>query len=452
MKTVVVVGAGPAGLFAANKFAQAGHQVIILNRDIKPGGLAEYGIYPAKEKMKSGLRKQFAKILGQPNVHYFGNVPVGAKYAVPLDRLRDFGSAATVFAVGAQGTKKLGLPGEGARGVYSAKDFVYHYNLLPPFSQMDFSTGKRVAIVGMGNVMVDIARWLLLDDPDRKTEEVYVVARRGPFEAKFDQKEFAYIEGHLDRADFRQELERVKERVAAVGQDISKLSEATFPVLAKPDTGAEKPLLRFRFLSSPSEIKPGADGRIERLVLTENLLVARNGGTAAKATDRSFELDVDTMIFAIGDSADPGVGLPFASGAYVTNPAPDSSESAPYEVFDPDSGKIVEATYVVGWARKASEGLVGIARQDAERGAVQVLKYLEGAKETRGATPPDILRDFERRGLRVVDKEALGFLGAAEERQARERGLPSFKFGDNEKMLAAIEEEKLRASSPTAAR
>ncbi|HYN14770.1 MAG TPA: NAD(P)-binding protein, partial [Terriglobales bacterium] len=76
MKTVFVVGAGPAGLFAAQKIAQAGHQVIVLNRDIKPGGLAEYGIYPVKDKMKIGLRKQFAKVLSFPNLSYFGHVPV----------------------------------------------------------------------------------------------------------------------------------------------------------------------------------------------------------------------------------------------------------------------------------------------------------------------------------------------------------------------------------------
>jgi ferredoxin--NADP+ reductase len=71
VKTVFVVGAGPAGMFAAQKIAQGGHEVIILNRDIKPGGLAEYGIYPTKDKMKIGLRKQFAKVLSLPNVHYF---------------------------------------------------------------------------------------------------------------------------------------------------------------------------------------------------------------------------------------------------------------------------------------------------------------------------------------------------------------------------------------------
>jgi ferredoxin--NADP+ reductase len=130
MATVFVIGAGPAGLFAAQKIAQAGHEVVIFNRDIKPGGLAEYGIYPVKDKMKIGLRKQFAKVLSLPNVHYFGHVPIGGNSPLTLEALRHFRPAAMVFSVGAQGTKKLGMPGEDAGGVYSAKDYVYHYNLL----------------------------------------------------------------------------------------------------------------------------------------------------------------------------------------------------------------------------------------------------------------------------------------------------------------------------------
>ncbi|HEX5435411.1 MAG TPA: NAD(P)-binding protein, partial [Candidatus Angelobacter sp.] len=104
MKTVFVVGAGPAGLFAAQKIAQAGHQTIIFNRDIKPGGLAEYGIYPTKDKMKFGLRKQFAKVLSLPNVYYFGNVPVSKESPITVDDLRQWGPSAIVFSVGAQGT------------------------------------------------------------------------------------------------------------------------------------------------------------------------------------------------------------------------------------------------------------------------------------------------------------------------------------------------------------
>src|SRR5262250_2834780 len=109
MATVFVVGAGPAGLFAAQKIALAGHQVVIFNRDIKPGGLAEYGIYPVKDKMKVGVRKQFAKVLSLPNVHYFGHVRVGNGYSVTIEDLRDLQPTAMVFAVGAQGTKDLNL-------------------------------------------------------------------------------------------------------------------------------------------------------------------------------------------------------------------------------------------------------------------------------------------------------------------------------------------------------
>ena len=97
MKTVFVVGAGPAGLFAAQKIALAGHQVVVFNRDIKPGGLAEYGIYVVKEKMKSGLRKQFAKVLSLPNLHYFGHVGVRSNSPVSIEALRELSPAALVF-------------------------------------------------------------------------------------------------------------------------------------------------------------------------------------------------------------------------------------------------------------------------------------------------------------------------------------------------------------------
>ena len=449
MANVFVVGAGPAGLFAAQKIALAGHQVTIFNRDIKPGGLAEYGIYPVKDKMKFGLRKQFAKVLGLPNVRYFGHVPVGQRGTFSIDDLRTFGPAAMVFAVGAQGTKKLGLPGEDAAGIYSAKDFVYHYNLLPPFATRDFSIGRRVAIVGMGNVMVDIARWLLLDNPERRPLEIVVVARRGPFEAKFDEKEFVHIEGFLDRVAFQQELARVKERLAAVGQDIAKVPQETFPVLGKPATG-EPPQLQFRFLASPRAIQAGPDGRIQRLTIAENRLVEREGALVAEATDQANDLEVDTMIFAIGDVADPAVGLPYAKSGYVTNPDSCSPHAA-YEVFDPQSGKVVPGTYVVGWARQASTGLVGIARHDAEHGADHVLAWLESAPQQSAVSEREILARIQRKGLPVVTTQDLGFLGSAESAMAAKMGVGYFKFGDDASMLAAIERERSAARVPTPA-
>src|SRR5215469_2213349 len=405
MATVFVIGAGPAGLFAAQKIAQAGHETVVFNRDIKPGGLAEYGIYPTKDKMKFGLRKQFAKVLSLPNVHYFGHVPISSQSAVSVSDLNRFSPAAIVFAVGAQGTKKLGLSGETAGGVYAAKDFVYNYNLLPPFTAQDFSTGKRVAIIGMGNVMVDIARWLLLDAPHKTAEEVVVVARRGPFEAKFDQKEFAYVEPFLDRAAFDAELVRITPQLESVGQEIAKLSAETFPILAKPAQQPAGARLRFRFLCSPQGINAGADGRINALTVVENILQQRDGSIACKATEQTFGLDVDTMIFAIGDVADPSVGLPYNRDAYVTNPAAgeDPKGAWAYELFDPQTCKVMEGMYAVGWARKASDGLVGIARHDAEVGAVHVLEYLKTAPESQ-VTASQIEGWLRGKELRIVTK------------------------------------------------
>lgn len=442
MKTVFVVGAGPAGLFAAQKIAQAGHETIVFNRDIKPGGLAEYGIYPTKDKMKVGLRKQFAKVLSLPNLHYFGYVPVSSRSAVSVPELREWGPSAVVFSVGAQGTKKLGLPGEEAKGVYAAKDFVYHYNLLPPFPSLDFSTGKRVAIIGMGNVMVDIARWLLLDAPVKTAEEVIVVGRRGPFEAKFDLKEFIYIEPFLDRAGFDDELQRIRPQLTAVGQDIGKLADETFPVLNKPAQDHGERRLRFRFLSSPQQIHAGARGRIERLTLVENVLFEREGNIGCKATEKTEDLDVDTMIFAIGDVADPALGLPYHRDAYVTNPDAADPKRAAYEIFDPQNGNVVDGMYAVGWARKASDGLVGIARHDGEVGAAHVLKYLETAPESSNICIEQIRQRLERKGLRVIDKSDLELLARAEEKMAREKGIVWFKFDNDEAMLQAIASEK----------
>jgi ferredoxin/flavodoxin---NADP+ reductase len=450
MKTVFVVGAGPAGMFAAQKIALAGHQVVILNRDIKPGGLAEYGIYPTKDKMKVGLRKQFAKVLALPNVHYYGHVCVADKGCISIQDLRQFNPSAIVFAVGAQGTKKLGLEGSSARGVYSAKDFVYYYNQLPPYTSQDFSTGKRVAVIGMGNVAVDIAHWFLVDAPE-KPDEVIIVARRGPFEAKFDQKEFAYVEKHLDRQAFQAELERIQPQLAAVGQDISKVAEDTFPILNKPE--AEKPApgrLLFRFLSSPCAIHTDSAGRINRLRVNENVLIQRDETIAAKATEHTADLEVDTMIFAIGDVADPAVGLPYGKDTYLINPDTTDPQRAAYEVYDDVACCAMEGVYVVGWARKASEGLVGIARHDAEVGAAHILKYLESAPDQQCATPDAIKKAIESRGVRTVDKADLDFLAKAEEEQAKQRGMLWFKFSEDEAMLAAIDEKKNQPVPSTA--
>jgi len=176
---IIVVGAGPAGLSVANLMSKQGHEVVVLNRDIKFGGLAEYGIFPNKHKLRGGLRKGYWEVLTRPNVHYFGNVMIGNGYHLTVEELRALEPSALVFSTGAQGTKTIGVEGEAATGVYHAKDCVYHFNLLPGFSTRPFEMGQRVAVIGIGDVMVDIAHWLSCR---KRVAEVHVIVRRGPAE------------------------------------------------------------------------------------------------------------------------------------------------------------------------------------------------------------------------------------------------------------------------------
>jgi ferredoxin--NADP+ reductase len=347
---------------------------------------------------------------------------------LPLEALREFHADAVLFTVGAQGTRKLGLPGEESGRVYAAKDFVYHFNQLPPYATQPFPLGKRVAIVGMGNVMVDVARWILQDDPHKHTDEVVVVARRGPFEVKFDRHEFDAIHMHLDHAVFDQELHRVQERLVAVGQDCAKVQETTFPWLATPLLSVP-PKLTFRFLSTPVEILPGADGKMAGLRVAENTLVPRDKDVAAKATSTTVDLDCDTLIYAIGDVVDPALGLPLGKDAYATHP------EHPYAACDPKSGEILPGWFVAGWARKPSEGLVGNARMDGEHCVAEVLKYLEAAPVVASTAPADLRAVLRARGIQVITQVELTKLEAAEARTGEH-----FRFCDNASMLAAIAE------------
>ncbi len=365
---VAVVGAGPAGLFATRALANAGCRVLLLNRDIKPGGLAEYGIFLDKYKMKGGLRRQFHKILSDPRITYLGHVPVGPDGPLTVEQLLGLGFDALVFAHGAQGTKYLGVEGERLPGVYHAKDLVYHYNRLPPFAEREFPMGRRVAIVGVGNVMVDIANYCAhYCDCD----EIIAVARRGPFEKAYEDKEFEDVEDAFDRELYRQELERIRPRLEAVGQNPDELTKA---LGARPEPAERTSArLRFRFLASPKRVV-AENGRVIGLDVEETRLERTGDRINAVGTGEISRIPCDTVVFAVGDRVDPRFGLPYKDGLYVTTPNAEQDPGAAYEVWDPESKRPLTGVFVVGWSRRASDGVVGRARLDAETSALGPLR------------------------------------------------------------------------------
>lgn len=441
---IVIIGAGPAGIYAAGKLAEAGHHIVLVNRDIKPGGLAEYGIYFTKHRMKEGIRKHFRRILAHPHVHYFGHIRVGRNGDVTLDEVRALlRPSAVLITTGAQGTKFLGIPGEHAPGVYHAKDLVYHYNNLPPFSQRTFLIGQRVAIIGIGNVMVDIAHYLI---HARKVEEVIAVARRGPGQRAYTDKEFKAIAANLDVDDLRRELERIRIRLEAIGEDVEELyRELTKHVNTPPEEGPSPTRFRFRFLCAPKEIVLGPEGRPSALRVEDTELVRRDHSIVAKGLGTYWDIPCDTVIFAVGDKVDEDFGLPVQGTEYVTNPHPDPHYPGDeaYQVYDPERGEVLEGLFVAGWSRKASDGLVGKAKQDGERGAEALLHYVERLVVEPVEDLAERLEAFREhlraRGVRFVEYAEVQRLEDAERREAERRGLEWFKFATDEEMFRAIE-------------
>ena len=347
---VAIIGAGPAGLYAAQKLSSMGYGVALFNRDIKPGGLVEYGIFLDKYKIKNGFRAQFQQILACEDVSYFGNVTIGKNGPLDLEHLLTWGFDAVLVTAGAQGTKTVNLPGEDLQGVYHAKDLVYHYNKLPPFSTMPFPIGKKVAIVGGGNVMTDIAHYLIYYC---NVEEIMVIIRRGPAEVKFDQKEVLPIIAHLDMDDFETEMKRVAPAMLAIGQN-PEAAEHRVTVAMEKACPVEHPgRIIFRFLHSPKEILSDKNGKVTGIKLEQNSLELNGDRTVSRGTGNCEEFAVDNVIFAIGDSVSDDLGLPMhANGSGICKSAAPQFpfEGINFEVGNPETGQSLAGVFFAGWS------------------------------------------------------------------------------------------------------
>jgi len=438
---IIVVGAGPAGLAVSAALAKAGHEVIILNRDIKFGGLAEYGIFPAKLKLRGGLKKQYWDMLQQPNIHYFGNVSVGKDRDLTVDDVRKLGASAVVFAVGAQGTKAIGVEGESAEGVYHAKDVVYHFNRLPGFGDRPFEMGKHVAVIGAGDVMVDIAHWLIRY---KKVERVTAIVRRGPVERKYNPKEIRAVCANMDLEGIKKEFDRIRERMAAVGQNADDVLKGLTDEFTKCEPKVSETKMGFQFLASPKRILVDENNRMRGLEMEDNKLAPKGEDTAAVGLKQYYEFPCDAVVFAVGDKVDETVGLPYTGGVFVTNPnkTGNDPDDALFQAYDETVGKVVEGVFLAGWSRKASEGLVGIAKRDGDWCAEVVERYLEG--KSVGTNAPTVLEKLrgvlEARKSHPVDVKGLRALEAAERAHSEESDcIGEFKYASNEEMIALIE-------------
>jgi len=441
---IIVVGAGPAGMAVAGTLAKAGHEVIILNRDIKFGGLAEYGIFPSKLKLRGGLKKQYWDLLEQPNVHYLGNVTIGVGKDLTVEDLQGLGASAVVFTIGAQGTKAIGVEGDSAKGVYHAKDVVYHFNRLPGFGDRPFDMGKHVAVIGAGDVMVDIAHWLIRY---KKVERVSAIVRRGPVERKYNPKEIRAVCNNMDLEGIQKEFDRIKDRMAAVGQKADEVFKGLTGEFTKCEPKVSETKMSFQFLASPKRILVDSNNRVRGLEMEDNRLVSKGEDTIAIGLKQYYEFPCDAVVFAVGDKVDESVGLPHKGGLFVTNPSKTGNDpdDALFQVYDEATGKVLEGVFLAGWARKASEGLVGVAKRDGDWCAEVVGRYLATKSVCNQAKVVlDTLHNIlKSRKSQPVDVKGLRRLQMAEEAYTGQSDyIGEFKYANNWDMIRVIETSK----------
>ena len=438
---IAIIGSGPAGFYAAEalfKRASTPVDVDVFDRLPTPYGLVRGGVAPDHQKIKAVVRV-FASTAARPTFRFLGNVQLGRD--VSVEELRRHYHQ-IVYATGNESDRRLGIPGEGIAGCTPAAVFVGWYNGHPDYrnARIDLSV-SRVAVVGNGNVAVDVARILMrsraeLERTDiaahaldslrnSQVREVFVLGRRGPEQAAFSPSELKEL-GSMEAADPVVDAGELAGCADADGNMKILRSFAS----RQPRGDAKK--LHLRFLVSPTEVLGNAEGKVAGLALEKNRLEARPDGTvAARGTGQIEVLDVDMVVPAIGFAADRIAGVPFDEKARII-------ANQDGRVVDPALRTVIPDEYVVGWARSGPQGLIG----EHKRASAQVVEHMiaDGAGlEARVLPRRDAIDALLReRGVQLVSFDDWKRLDDVEVVRGERRGAPRDKIVDVEAMLALL--------------
>ena len=432
---IAIIGAGPAGIAAAGYLADAGANTALINRDIRPGGLAEYGIYFRKHLIKEAFRKQFINTLAKPNIHYFGNLTIGKNQELSIQNLQTFGFDAILITTGAQNTKLLGLKNEEADGVYHAKDLTFFYNSLPGHPIQNLNLGSKVVLIGLGNVMVDIARYLTHEE---EVDEIIITARRGPGEVKFTQKEWLTIANNLDKEIFDKEMEKCHPIMQSANQDYDAAYQKFFKSLHKAYPKDSDTKISFDFFARPNQVLTDKFGKTNGLEVADTILVKQEDGyLLPKDTDEKRIISADQVIFCIGDDVDLNLDLAINQrNEFVTKNESQFQENEIIYQLENQNDNL----FVAGWARKPSQGLAGQAKKDGVQAARAIESYLLSTQNKTDSNPIQKLSE-QILNQNIVSKEDWMQLLDIENQIASIRGLPFFRFSSNEDMLRILKKK-----------
>jgi ferredoxin--NADP+ reductase len=417
---IAIVGAGPAGYFAAQAFQKAQNEsysfsIDLIERLPTPWGLVRSGVAPDHQKIKS-VSKVFEKIARESNFRLFANVELGKD--VSLRDLRDAYDA-VVLATGCSVGRKLGIKGEKLFNCISSAIFVPWYNAHPDFikTEVDFNTDTAV-VIGAGNVALDVARILSMDPDELETTDisdralkmlksskitkVIICARRGPEHAAFTTNELRTL-SNLTKTNIcidELELEKASSRVnrlSGVEKDIENNLEAMSMIanLRKKDIARN---LEIKFFCSPIEII--GNKKVKEIIFAENEL--RDGQLFQ--TEKTFSIKAGLVITAIGYDITTYPGVRFENDRILNI-----------------AGHVEHNIYVTGWAKRGPVGLIGTNKSDSSH-VVELI--IENLKDPKGCPGIDTLL---KSGHPIVDQIGWEKINASEVIAGQLAGKPRIK-------------------------
>jgi ferredoxin/flavodoxin---NADP+ reductase len=414
---VAIVGAGPAGYFAAQALqnlqsAELAFAIDIFERLPTPWGLVRSGVAPDHPKIKT-VSKVFEKIATQEGFRLLANVNVGVD--VSLQELKDSYDA-VVIAVGTPKGRSLGIPGENLSNVLSSAEFVYWYNGHPDYKGVEVNlSGKHAIVIGAGNVAMDVGRMLAIDpkelDPTDTAEhalsafhashvrDVTILARRGAEHAAFTSPELRELPD-LESVNVIINKDEIEKAIVRAGSEpekhVKSNLDAMLTIAESPREGAPR-TLRFAFEHKPISIN--GDERVQSVT--------------CETPEGQVELPCDLLISAIGYLP---VNLPELE---VTN-----------NRYANTNGHIGENLYVVGWAKRGPSGVIGTNKSDA----TDVMKLLVSRLNSEKGGE-DLLPLLIDRGVKVVSQNGWSLINDAEISKGVESGKPRVKFTDVSEMI-----------------
>jgi len=456
---VAVIGSGPAGFFVAQRLLTRPDLVATVDlyeRLLTPFGLVRFGVAPDHEEIKR-VTRQFDKVAAKPGFRFFGNVDVGSH--VTLDELRPYYDM-ICFTTGAETDRRMGIPGEDLVRSHAATEFVAWFNGHPEYRDRQFDLSvERVAVVGVGNVAVDVARILSRSAEELSTtdiadhalealrqsrvKEVYMLGRRGPAQAAFTNPEVKEL-GELAGADIQvmeEEVELDPLSRAEVEQSDDRKLQKKLEILREfaAHSPAGKPrTLTIRFLVSPVELVGNEAGQVEGLRVVRNRLVADGSGRLRpEATDQSELLPVGLVFRSVGYHGVPLAGLPFDQERGVV-----PNERG--RVLTPPGDAPMLGVYVSGWIKRGPTGVIGTNKKDAAETVGTMLEDLAlGALRSPAHPQPETVESFVRqRQPAVVTYADWQRIDQLETARGEPQGRPRVKFTSTEEILAALNRDR----------